>query len=96
MRPNLFSPNSYIRCDRSLSLGVNTPNLGDIIFTAQFLIFYFYFYFLIFIFLNLLNLIGKVLKCAGNDDVVTLKSEEGTDNLTLHFESPNQDRFFDI
>jgi len=25
-----------------------------------------------------------------------LKSEEGTDNLTLHFESPNQDRFFDI
>ena len=43
-----------------------------------------------------MNLIGKVLKCAGNDDVVTLKSEEGTDNLTLHFESPNQDRFVDI
>ena len=36
--------------------------------------------------------LGKILKCAGNDDVVTLKSEEGTDNLALHFESPSQDR----
>ncbi len=52
----------HFRCDKTISLGVNTPNLG------------------------------KLLKCAGNDDVVTLKSEEGTDNLTLYFESPNQDR----
>jgi proliferating cell nuclear antigen len=52
----------HFRCDKSLSLGINTPNLN------------------------------KVLKCAGNDDVVTIKSEEGTDNLALNFESPNQDR----
>ncbi|KAJ3056741.1 hypothetical protein HK097_004602 [Rhizophlyctis rosea] len=34
----------------------------------------------------------KILKCAGNDDVVTLKSEEDGDLLSLVFESPNQDR----
>jgi len=58
----------HFRCDKGISLGVNTPNLG------------------------------KILKCAGNDDVVTLKSEENTDSLSLHFESPNQDRIseFDL
>mmetsp|Transcript_15758 Transcript_15758/g.15909 ORF Transcript_15758/g.15909 Transcript_15758/m.15909 type:complete len:259 (+) Transcript_15758:34-810(+) len=57
---------SHYRCDKSMSLGLNTPNLA------------------------------KVLKCAGNDDVVTLKSEEGTDTLTMVFESPNQDRISDF
>ncbi len=50
------------RCDKSLSLGINTGNLS------------------------------KLLKCAGNDDVITLKSEEDTDNLGLLFESQNQER----
>jgi proliferating cell nuclear antigen len=45
--------------------------------------------------LNTPNL-AKILKCAGNDDVVTLKCEEGADNLTLVFESPNQDRISDF
>jgi proliferating cell nuclear antigen len=36
--------------------------------------------------------LSKILKCAGNEDVITLKSEEQTDNLTMHFESPSQDR----
>lgn len=40
--------------------------------------------------------LSKVLKCAGNDDVVTLKCEESTDNLTLVFESPSQDRISDF
>lgn len=52
----------HYRCDKNLSLGVNTPNLA------------------------------KILKCAGNDDVITLKSEEDTDNLSMNFESPSQDR----
>jgi proliferating cell nuclear antigen len=52
----------HFRCDKPLSLGINTVNLG------------------------------KLLKCAGNDDVITLKSEEQTDNLTMHFESPSGDR----
>ena len=52
----------HYRCDKTLSLGVNTANLG------------------------------KLLKCAGNEDVITLKSEDDTDNLTLHFESQSQDR----
>ena len=36
--------------------------------------------------------LSKILKCAGNDDVITLKSEEDTDTLTMNFESPSQDR----
>eukprot|EP01041_Mallomonas_annulata_P014144 gene14144-30116_t len=56
----------HYRCDKSMALGLNTPNLS------------------------------KVLKCAGNDDVITLKSEEGTDTLTMIFESPNQDRVSDF
>jgi proliferating cell nuclear antigen len=41
--------------------------------------------------LNLANM-GKILKCAGNDDIVTLKSQEDGDMLTVMFESPNQVR----
>ncbi|KAI8588289.1 hypothetical protein HDU89_005373 [Geranomyces variabilis] len=36
--------------------------------------------------------LGKVLKCAGNDDTLTIKSEEDGDILQLVFESPNVDR----
>lgn len=50
----------HYRCDKNISLGVNTPNLS------------------------------KILKCAGNDDLVTIKSEEETDTLNMMFESPNQ------
>jgi proliferating cell nuclear antigen len=39
---------------------------------------------------------AKILKCAGNDDIVTLKCEEETDTLTLVFESPKQDRVSDF
>lgn len=35
---------------------------------------------------NLANL-SKILKCAGNEDIITLKSEDSADNLTLMFES---------
>jgi proliferating cell nuclear antigen len=37
--------------------------------------------------LNLAS-ITKVLKCAGNDDIITLKAEDQGDSLTLMFESP--------
>jgi len=45
--------------------------------------------------LNTPNL-AKILKCAGNDDVITLKCEEQTDSLTLVFETPAQDRISDF
>ena len=35
---------------------------------------------------------AKILKCAGNDDVITLKKEDENDGLSLIFESPSQDR----
>lgn len=44
---------------------------------------------------NSLNL-AKILKCAGKEDVITLKSEEESDSLTLMFESPDQDRIADF
>jgi proliferating cell nuclear antigen len=39
---------------------------------------------------------SKILKCSGNDDVVTLKAEENGDTLQLVFESPTQDRISDF
>jgi hypothetical protein len=39
--------------------------------------------------LNLGNL-SKILKCAGNDDVVTLKAEDEPDTLTMVFEAPSE------
>ena len=38
---------------------------------------------------NLANMM-KMLKCAGNDDVITMKAEDSADKMTLMFESPNQ------
>lgn len=63
MRAEAFD---HFRCDRDVSLGLNTPNLA------------------------------KLLKCAGNDDVITLKSTERADSLTLVFESAKQDRISDF
>lgn len=45
--------------------------------------------------INTTNL-SKILKCAGNDDIITLKCEEESDSLSLIFESPNQDRISDF
>jgi len=38
---------------------------------------------------------GKVLKCCNDDDIVTLKAEEG-DAMTFMFENQNQDRISDF
>lgn len=40
--------------------------------------------------------LGKILKCAANEDVLTLKAEDEGEKLTLMFESPNQDRISDF
>jgi len=39
---------------------------------------------------------SKILKCSGNDDMVTLKAEDSTDTITFMFESPKQDRVSDF
>ncbi|KAH8549012.1 proliferating cell nuclear antigen [Umbelopsis sp. PMI_123] len=41
--------------------------------------------------LNLTNL-NKILKCAGNDDILTLKADDGGDTLSLVFESKDNDK----
>ncbi|GAM28414.1 hypothetical protein SAMD00019534_115900 [Acytostelium subglobosum LB1] len=40
--------------------------------------------------------LSKVLKCAGNDDTLTLKARDEPDTLTLVFESPKHDRVSDF
>ncbi|KAL2917255.1 proliferating cell nuclear antigen [Polyrhizophydium stewartii] len=36
--------------------------------------------------------LGKILKCAANDDILTLRAQENADVLSLVFETPNSDR----
>ncbi|EMR11744.1 proliferating cell nuclear antigen [Pneumocystis murina B123] len=39
-----------------------------------------------------LNSLSKVLKCAQNEDIITLKAEDTPDTLNMVFESPTNDR----
>eukprot|EP00887_Chlorella_sp_A99_P002518 scaffold6.g2518.t1 len=47
--------------------------------------------------MKLANL-SKILKCAGNDDSITMKSEDNGDTITFVFEAPGQERLseFDL
>ncbi|XP_050147340.1 proliferating cell nuclear antigen-like [Malus sylvestris] len=38
--------------------------------------------------MNLGNM-SKMLRCAGNDDIITIKADDGSDTVTFMFESPN-------
>jgi proliferating cell nuclear antigen PCNA len=37
----------------------------------------------------------KILKCAANEDVVTMKAQDNADTVTFVFESPNQEKVSD-
>ena len=39
-----------------------------------------------------INNVGKILKCSGANDIITLKSDENSDALTFVFESSKQDK----
>lgn len=39
---------------------------------------------------------SKILRCASNDDSLTLKAEDGSDTLSFIFESPKQDKISDF
>ena len=41
-----------------------------------------------------LNNMSKMLKCAGNDDIITIKADDGSDTVTFMFESPSMYSFF--
>ncbi|XP_022942180.1 proliferating cell nuclear antigen-like [Cucurbita moschata] len=43
-----------------------------------------------------LNNMAKMLRCAGNDDIVTLKADDGSDCITFMFENPSQDKIADF
>lgn len=37
----------------------------------------------------------KIMKCAGNEDTLTMKAQDNADTVTFVFESKNQDRVSD-
>jgi proliferating cell nuclear antigen len=39
--------------------------------------------------MNLGNM-AKMLRCAGNDDIITIKADDGSDTVTFMFESPSK------
>jgi proliferating cell nuclear antigen len=39
-----------------------------------------------------LSSMAKILKCSGNDDIITLKAEDNGDQVSFMFESPKQTR----
>ncbi|CAM6097786.1 unnamed protein product [Calypogeia fissa] len=45
--------------------------------------------------MNLTNM-SKMLKCAGNEDIITIKADDGGDSVTFMFESPSQDKISDF
>ncbi|KFK32335.1 hypothetical protein AALP_AA6G228400 [Arabis alpina] len=45
--------------------------------------------------MNLGNM-SKMLKCAGNDDIITIKADDGSDTVTFMFENPSQDKIADF
>ena len=89
----------HYRCDKNISLGVNTPNLTKILKCAgklssthaknctqsQYIIYATHCIIRSKIILPLLS-----DQLTGNEDLVTIKSEEETDTLNMMFESPNQ------
>merc|ERR1712127_849600 len=42
-----------------------------------------------------LGSMAKILKCASNDDVITVKAQDNADTVTFVFESPDQDKVSD-
>lgn len=39
---------------------------------------------------------AKILKCANNDDTLTMKAQDHADTVTFMFESPNQEKVSNI
>ena len=38
---------------------------------------------------------SKILRCAANDDIITIKAQDQADTVTFMFESPNQEKVSD-
>ena len=39
-----------------------------------------------------LTSMSKILRCASNDDIITIKAQDQADNVTFMFEAPNQEK----
>ena len=70
------------RCDRNLSMGMNLTSMGKILRYRE-------------IFLTEVVILSSCCRCAGNDDIITVKAEDQGDTVTFMFESPKQDKVAD-
>lgn len=71
------------RCDRNMPLGVNVSPTSYIMSMLE-----------VWMLTPQLTSLTKILKCAKDNDVVTLKAADEADNLGLVFESPSESRSF--
>ena len=71
------------RCDRSLSMGMNLTSMSKILRLETILILASIFYCIL------------LLRCAANDDIITVKAQDQADTVTFMFESPNQEKVSD-
>jgi proliferating cell nuclear antigen len=39
---------------------------------------------------------SKILKCASNDDIITIKADDEADTVTFVFESPSNFKLFSV
>lgn len=83
LRAEAFDP---FRCDRNLTLGINLGRLarrdhGVLVANEH---------------VNVVSMscvlssMAKILKCAGHDDMITIRAEEGGDVVNFLFESPSK------
>ena len=71
------------RCDRSLSMGMNLTSMSKILRLETILILASIFYYIL------------LLRCAANDDIITVKAQDQADTVTFVFEAPNQEKVSD-
>jgi proliferating cell nuclear antigen len=48
-----------------------------------------------FLTVSLFYSMSKILKCASNEDIITIKAQDNADTVTFVFESPEQDKVSD-
>ena len=70
------------RCDRNLSMGMNLASMGKILRYRETLF-------------TEVPIMSPCCRCAGNDDIITVKAEDQGDTVTFMFESPKQDKVAD-
>ena len=73
------------RCDRNLSMGMNLGRYVAFFNVTCPHVYRIY----------CSHSMSKILKCAANEDIITIKAQDNADTVTFVFESPDQDKVSD-